>query len=210
MSFDDSPRSGRGLSEHLKRLDAGDHSPPSALDIDGIVRGGRRRRRRRTVAQVAAGIVMLAGISGVALLNPGQRDVPVLPPATSAPSPVPALPPVNASDRALVYQQSGETVTLTRNGTAVATVALADATYTASSAHVVLTITAQQPLVVDTGRFIVYDDNGGENGVATAQTTRFEPGVRELTLDFSTRARPAAIGWVPQDGEGGAGVWERP
>jgi hypothetical protein len=73
----------------------------------------------------------------------------------------------------------------------------------------VLTITAQQPLVVNTNHFVVYDADG-ENSVTAPRTARFDPGVHELTLNFSTRQRPLAIGWVPQDGQGGAAVWERP
>ncbi|SDT73840.1 hypothetical protein [Actinoplanes derwentensis] len=161
---------------------------------------------------LAAVTVGLVGVLSAVLLGQSAQGSVVpnapaaQPPAVVVSAPVEAI---DAGDRSLTYQQSGSTVTVSRDGTAIAALTLQKQDWTAGSAHLELQVTVERTFTVDTDRFLVYDVEGGENGVENAHTVRWEPGTHTLVLDFEARNRPAAAGWVPQDGEGGAAVWER-
>ncbi len=115
--------------------------------------------------------------------------------------------PVDASDPAVRYTQKGNTVTATRDGKVVATVSMKSATYNKEFGSIELTVTAKQPFVLDTDLFVLYDAEG-ENGADDAGKIRVDAGTRTIELQFNDTDRPKALGWVPQDGEGGAGLWK--
>jgi hypothetical protein len=163
---------------------------------------------KKTNLIVAAGLGIATSASAVML---GAN-------AYAAPNAAPAAPagavasyqvagPVDASDPAVRYTQKGNTVTATRDGKVVATISLKSASYTKESGRIELTVQAKQPFALDTERFVLYDAEG-ENSADEARTIRVNAGTHTIALDFADTHRPEALGWVPQDGEDGAGVWE--
>ncbi|MGW4942007.1 hypothetical protein ACWEOZ_10510 [Actinoplanes sp. NPDC004185] len=201
---------GTSLSDRLKQLH-NQHEPPHppAFGLDDVVRGGRRRRHRRTLAQATAGIVAVAALAtGIAL--PQLRAEPntpgVVPPATRATS-APALPAVDlANDAHLTYTKSGETVTVTKNGTPVATMTRLSFSSTKTSGQAVITIEAARRLTVDTALFVLYDAAGNENSPSQTKKLALDAGKHSITLIFTQTGKPEAVGWAPSNG---SAVWEK-
>jgi hypothetical protein len=163
---------------------------------------------KKTNLVIAAGLGIATSVTAVAL---GAN-------AYAAPSGAPAAPagaaasyrvggPVDASDPAVRYTQKGNTVTATRDGKVVATISMKSASYTDEHGTIELTVTAKQPFVLNTDRFVLYDAEG-ENSADEDRTIRVDAGTQTITLDFADTAKPEALGWVPQDGEDGAGMWD--
>ncbi|BCJ53845.1 hypothetical protein Asp14428_53200 [Actinoplanes sp. NBRC 14428] len=161
------------------------------------------------MAQIAAAVVAVAALgTGVALprLNGNGDGTPPVGPTISS---APMLPRIDLSDGRLKLAQKGAAVTVSKNGAVVATLTLTSATYGTRSGRAVFTMDAEQPVLIDTSAFTLYDTDGGENSADSPRKLTLPPGKTSLTVDFSdTHAKPAVIGWVPQDGEDGA-TWER-
>ena len=79
--------------------------------------------------------------------------------------------------------------------------ALSSAVYTKTSGHVVFAVTGQQPLLLDTSLFIVYDSFGGENTATRSAMLRLGAGAHTVTLDYQLVNRAEAVGWAPSNGE---------
>lgn len=159
---------------------------------------------RITAAVSSAGLAVVAlttaACAGTAVAD--DQAVPV--------APAPAVPAIDDRDPALTYAQAGRVVTVTKGAEKVATVTLTSADYSANSAEAVLSVAAARPFTVDPAMFTLYDLKGWENDPQQTRPVRFEAGTGSLTLTFTgTPARPAALGWVPQDGEAAVAVWER-
>jgi hypothetical protein len=123
---------------------------------------------------------------------------------------VPATKAADLSGKTLTLTQKGATVTASNNSTVVAALALESATYAATSGHAVFTVDAKRPVLLNTAWFVLYDADGGENTATSPTEVTLTAGRHSIVLDFrNTHARPQAIGWVPVDGAGGAGIWER-
>ncbi|UQU62586.1 hypothetical protein COUCH_26600 [Couchioplanes caeruleus] len=115
--------------------------------------------------------------------------------------------PLDLAAEQLAYVKRGATVTAAKKGAVVATITLSSAKYTASGAHVTFAVDARQPVLVDTGMFIVYDANGNENAPEQSRAVKLTTGRHTLELTYrDTTARPEAIGWAPSDGDA---VWAR-
>ncbi|UQU62584.1 hypothetical protein COUCH_26590 [Couchioplanes caeruleus] len=195
---------GTGLSDRLKQLQRQQeplHQP--AFGLDDVVRGGRRRRHRRTLAQAAAGIVAVAALAtGIALpqLRSSTSTPSAVPPATSA-APAPILPAVDlANDTHLTYAQNGKTVTITKNGSPVATMTLLSFSSTSTSGHVVISTEAARRLTVDTALFVLYDTYGNENSASHTKKLALDTGTHSIDLTFVQTGNPEAVGWAPADG----------
>ncbi|MGK5683563.1 hypothetical protein [Actinoplanes sp. URMC 104] len=139
-----------------------------------------------------------------------ERVVPAAAPAAVAPA-VRATPPaIDAGSPGLTYRQNGKVVTVKKGSASVATVTLTSADYASRSADVVLSVAATRPFTVDPAMFTLYDAEGWENDAAQTKPVRFGAGTGTLKLTFPrTAARPLALGWVPQEDEAAAAVWER-
>ncbi len=163
---------------------------------------------KKTNLIIAAGLGIATSVTAVLL---GAHAYAAPNGATAAPAGAAASyrmgGPVDASDPAVRYAQKGNTVTATRDGKVVATISMKSASYTKESGTIELTVTAKQPFIVDTNRFVLYDLEG-ENSAEEDRTIRVDAGTHTISLDFADTGQPEAFGWVPQDGEDGAGVWE--
>ncbi|MGW4942009.1 hypothetical protein ACWEOZ_10520 [Actinoplanes sp. NPDC004185] len=114
--------------------------------------------------------------------------------------------PLDLAAEQLAYAKRGATVTASKKGTVVATITLASAKYTASGARLTFTLDARQPVLVDTGMFIVYDVHGNENSPEASRAVKLATGRHTLKLTYRDTARPEAVGWAPADG---SAVWAR-
>ncbi|PRY28514.1 hypothetical protein [Pseudosporangium ferrugineum] len=134
--------------------------------------------------------------------------------AAAAVKPVSAVAPaapLGLSDRTLKFSQKGAAVTASKNGKLVATLTLTSATYGARSGRAVFSMDAKQPVLIDTSAFTLYDTDGGENSADSPRKLTLKAGKTTLTLTFSdTHDKPAALGWIPQNGTSDGGLWERP
>jgi hypothetical protein len=165
---------------------------------------------RPVLALAAVGVFTMVAASGC-----GSATTPNAAEAAEAPKtkPVSAVAPaasVDLSDGKLKFAQKGAAVTVSKNGTVVATLTLTSATYTNTSGHAVFSMDAKQPVLIDTNLFILYDADGGENTADSPRKMTLPTGKTTLTLNFSgTHNKPEAIGWAPQAGESGQAVWAR-
>lgn len=164
-------------------------------------------RKYAVIPVVGLGLAVATTAACAGVAAAGTKSPPVA--STSAPA-APIGPAINDDHPGLKYVQSGRVVTITKDAAAVATVTLTSADYAANSAEVVLSVAAARPFTVDPVMFTLYDLEGWENDPEQVAPVRFETGTGSLTLTFTgTPGRPAAVGWVPQDGEAAVAVWER-
>ncbi len=163
---------------------------------------------KKTNLIVAAGLGIATSVTAV-LLGANAYATPNGAPAApaGAAASYQAGSPVDASDPAVRYTQKGNTVTATRDGKVVATISMKSATYTKTFGVIELTVTAKQPFIVDTDLFVLYDAEG-ESSAGEPRKIRVDAGTQTIELDFADTDRPEAVGWVPQDGEDGAGLWK--
>lgn len=211
-----------GLSEQLKFLDSaqGQLAPPP-FDLDDIVRGGRRRHRRRAALNatgVAAAVIAVVAAVALGPLGPGAdgrsgRHEVAGPSAAASPTPLPLT---SAQAARLKYTSSGATVTVSLDGTEVATLTFESWSQTGKAVRVDFIATATRPLSIEASDFTLGVDSASsdnEQSPVNLETLPVAVGKKELVLHFETAELPVALLWARQqpDDEAGGGIvgqWE--
>jgi hypothetical protein len=162
---------------------------------------------RPVLALAAVGVFTTVVVSGCAsAASPNAAEAAEAKPVSA----VAQAAPLDLSEKKLSFVQKGAVVTVSKNGTVVATLTLKSATYTDTSGRAVFSMHAQQPVLLDTDLFVLYDADGGENSADSPRKVTLPTGDNTLTLNFrNTHGKPDAIGWAPQAGESGQATWER-
>jgi hypothetical protein len=105
-------------------------------------------------------------------------------------------------------RQKGAVVTVLRGSSWVASMTLADARYTHTSAHALVTITSKQKVKIDTSQFKVFVDDG-DLAVSAPKVRTLPAGTHSVSVDVTgAGAEPRGFGWNGT-GDDATAVWLR-
>ena len=147
---------------------------------------------KKSVALGMAGLAVATVVGGVVVAPTSFAATGTPAPASVA---LAAAGPVDLASPALRAGQRGAVVTVSKGNVAVATMTLADARYTKSSAHALVTITSNQKVKINTGQFKVFVDDG-DHGLDNERVLTLPAGTHSVTIDAKSLGRePRGFGW---------------